>query len=376
MSLALRFPFDGQSVTLGSDGSGSSVTSINSGVGSVTDTTYGLVAYFDGTAHVDLGQDSVPSTVFGSANRSFSVWVNPSSSESTVFSVGEENNSAGLLRVSLNTSRQVIVEYSGLPDSSSTSSLVLGAWSNVLVVYNGTNVQCYINGILNFDDAKSLLTSESSLIIGEGFGGHMSDFRVYNNFLSVQDISDLYDFGPNELLNLNVTDLTVFQDEGLQTDVVVNDGVVAVGNVTTTGLTLIAEKSASGETEVESFVYLHDDTTSERVCISQNIQTVDNEETACTSCLKLCTTDSSGGPVLQSCLQYSGEFCEINSVSPSGDQNISTIDFDGLSFDSDEAAVILGPFSEFRIKYDEGTDTLQIQHLDEGVYRTKVEYGR
>lgn len=376
MSLALRFPFDGQSVTLGSDGSGSSVTSVNSGVDSVPDTTYGLVAYFDGTAHLDVGQDNVPSTVFGSANRSFSVWVNPSSSEATVFSVGEETDFAALLRVSLNASRQVIVEYSGLPDSGSTSSLDLNAWSNVLVMYNGTNVQCYINGILNFDDAKSLLTSESSLIIGEGFGGHMSDFRVYNNFLSMQDISDLYDFGPNELLNLNVTDLTVFQDEGLQTDVVVNDGVVAVGNVTTTGLTLIAEKSASGETEVESFVYLHDDTTSERICISQNIQTVDNQETACTSCLKLCTTDSSGGPVLQSCLQYSGEFCEINSVSPSGDENISTINFDGLSFDSDEAAVILGPFSEFRIKYDEGTDTLQIQHLDEGVYRTKVEYGR
>lgn len=375
MSLALRFSL-GQPVTVGYNASGSVVNLANSGVVAAEDAAYGQVGYFDGNAKLELGSIILPPAAFGAETRCFSLWVNPTSASTTLFSTGDEATSGGLLRVSLNSSRQVRVEYSTLPDSIAATSLPLGAWSHVILSYDGSRVQCYVGGVLRFDDPRDLRTSVADLSIGDAFHGHISDFRLYNNSLPVQDVTDLYEGGPNELFNLDTTSLVVFQEEGIQSEVVVNDGVVAVGDVTTKTLTLVAEKAASGETELVSSVYAHDLSTSERLCISETLHTVDEDETECVSCLKLSNTDSSDARIMQSCVQYGGESVDIHCVSAAGEDTTSTVNFDGLSFDSDEAAVVLGPFSEFRIKYDDTTDTLQIQHLDGGVYTTKVEYGR
>lgn len=382
MSLALRIPFTGGSVTLAHDALGASVNLSNFGVVAAEDDTYGQVASFDGTTHLELTASSVPSTASGGATRSVSVWVNPLSPSVCLFSMGDESAAGSLLRVSLDASMRVKVEYSGLQESISILSLALGEWSHVLLSYDGSNVQCYVNGALGADDARELSTGEAPLALGEAFGsawafeGRMSDFRIYDHFFPVHDVTDLHERGPNELLHVDTTVLAVFEGDGIQPDVALNDSVVAVGNVTAKSLTLVAEKTPSGETEAASFVYMHDPATSERICISENVHTVNADETQSTSILKLCGTNSVGDRVSQKCMQYSGESVDIHSVSSVGEQRTSRLDFEGLSFDSDEAAVVLGPFSEFRIKYDDVTDTLQIQRLQSGVYTTKVEYGR
>lgn len=381
MSLALRIPLNGGSVTLAYDASGAALNLTNFGVVAAEDETYGQVASFDGTAHLELQASSVPSTASGGATRCLSVWVNPSSPSLSLFSTGYEGAAGSLLRVSLDASLRVRVEYSGLPESTSSVSLASGEWSHVLLSYDGSSVQCYVNGALSSEDARELLTGEAELSLGRAssdvpaFEGRMSDFRIYDHFFSVRDVADLHERGPNELLHVDTTVLAVFEGDGIQSDVV-NDSVVAVGNVTAKSLTLVAEKSPSGETEAASFVYMHDPATSERICISENLHTVNADDSESTSTLKLCSTSSAGDRVSQKCLQYSGRSVDIHSVSNAGEQRTSTLDFDGLSFDSDEAAVVLGPFSEFRIKYDDTTDTLQIQRLQGGVYTTKVEYGR
>lgn len=382
MSLTLRYALNGASADMGVDSSGSSLDMSNVGVVAHDDSEHGGVGYFDGASYLDL--TDTPSTVVGAATRCVSVWVNPSEASRILFSSGDETTPGGLLRVSMNDSSQVLVEYSSLTASSTTTPLTLGSWSHVLVMYNGTNVQCYVNGSLEFDDARPLFTASTTFSVGRdsskgatsAFGGYMADFRLYNNSLDGSDVSDLYTYGPNEIFNLDSTSLSEFPDDGIQGDVVANEGAVAVGNVTTRGLTLIAEKEGSGDTSLESFVYLHDDATSERVLISRRVHTVDDLDTACVSTLQLGSVDSADARVVQDCITYSGESVAIHSVSAVGDENTATMNFDGLSFDSDEASVVLGPSSQFRIKYDNDKDTLQIQHLESTGYVTKVEYGR
>lgn len=379
MSLTIRFPLSDSIVTQGYDASGGSVVLINTGVGSVQDTIYKQVAFFGGAAQLELPLAVVPSAAFAERRRCISLWVKPSTPSVVLFSMGASSADGGLLRASLSATGQVVVDYAGLSASVTATSLSMDVWAHVIVSYDGGSVKCYINGGLAFDESKVLSTIESGVDVGKaaadasipGYLGSMSDFRLYNNVLSEQDVSDLFEQGPNELLKLGTRELTVFQHDGIQPEIVLNGSAVAVGDVTTSSVTLIDEKSASGETVLESYVYSHDDITSARVCVSENIQTVNQDATACTSTVRLCTDDG-----MQTCLEYNGEFVDIHSADDTTEECIATVNFDGLSFDSDEAAVILGPFSEFRIKYDDGTDTLQIQHLEGGVYNTKVEYGR
>jgi len=395
----LRFPLDG-TVDVGYDSTGASVNltnivaqsiiyvnesvvitgaNANSAVTTYSDTTYGDVATFDRTAFFEYTH--VPATAFGSNTRCYSSWVKPVGSSMTLFSTGIQDGNGGLFRVSLTASLKIYVEYgySGQPNSTTTSALGSGTWWHVVISYDGSNVNCFINGTLALTDPRSLDTTQSALTIGGDhtpFSGFMSDFRLYDNHLSAEDITDLYQRGPNELLNINQTELSVFERDGIQPEVVWNDGVVAVGNVTTRDLNLVSEKAEAGETEVKSSVYLHDVTTSERVCISEQVHTVDENDTECVVSVNLSRVDDDDNRSMQTCLQYGGESVGIHAASSAGDATTSTINFEGLSFDSDDAAVVLGPFSEFRMRYDDATDTLQIQHLEDGVYKTKVQYSR
>lgn len=373
MSLTLRFPLNA-TVDTGYDSSGAAVNLSNSAVTTYGDAAYGDVAYFDGMALLEYA--NAPATAFGTNSRCYSFWVNPLGSSETLFSTGLDDGNGGLFRVSLTASREVKVEYSGLPDSITTSTLGLGVWSQVVVSYDGSTVSCFINSALALTDARDLDTEQSVLTIGDGFDGYMSDFRLFNNSLAAEDVTDLYQRGPNELLNANRTELVVFGRDGIETDIVSNDGVVAVGNVTARDISLVSEKAQSGDTQLQSSVYLHDGTTSERVQISQQVHAVDGDDAACAVSLNLSRANGGDSRSMQTCVQYSGESVGIHAMSSTGEAITSNITFDGLAFDSDDAAVVLGPFSEFRMRYDDVTDTLQIQHLEGGVYKTKVEYSR
>ena len=371
MPVTLTFPLGEDDVTRGYDSGGSTINLANFGVESVLDALYGQVSLFGGAAHLELAASH---TTAGMETRAFSVWAKPSSGLVALFSMGDAGVPGGLLQIYLGDSGQVSIAYAELPESVSPGALEPGEWSHLVLSYDGNNVQCYINGSLTLDESRSLDTTKTLLALGRAtvgedippFRGHMSDFRVYDHSLPQEDVSVLYQQGPRDSLKIETTALTVFAHEGIQADVVVNNGAVAVGDVTTRSLSLVEEKPSSGATALASFVYFHDGITSESVCVAESCNTVDENATQCTSAISLCNGDG-----MQPCLQYNGDSVSINSAS-----RVATVAFDGLSFDSDEAAVVLGPFSEFRIKYDNHTDTLQIQHLEEGVYSTKVEYGR
>jgi len=122
-------------------------------------------------------------------------------------------------------------------------------------------------------------------------------------------------------------------------------------------------------------VFLHDDTTDERTLVSKRIHTVDFFETATVSQINLGYVDSSSLKTTENVVTYSSSDVAIRSISSTGEESIATIDVDGLSFSSDDSSIV---FSEFRIKFDEPTDTIQIQYYDTTTssYVTKREFGR
>lgn len=168
----------------------------------------------------------------------------------------------------------------------------------------------------------------------------------------------------------------VFPEDGVQSEIIVNDGTLAVGDVMTTGIFQLdkKEESDSGSTpstSLTSYVFFHDASTDQRTCVSRRTHTVDFLQTAASSLIDLGYVDGT----LEQVLEYDTSSVEIRSVSTEGKESVATIDVDGLSFSSNDSAVLLG---EFRMKYDEDTDTVQIQHLDvaSGEYVTKREFGR
>lgn len=172
----------------------------------------------------------------------------------------------------------------------------------------------------------------------------------------------------------------VFPEEGVQSEIIENDGTLAVGDVMTTGIHQLEKKSvedqfnSSPDTSIVSYVFFHDASTDQRTCVSKRTHTVNFLQTEGSSLLDLGYLDGS----LEKVLDYGSSSVGIRSVSQSGSESVATIDVDGLSFSSNESAVVLGSFSEFRMKYDENSDTVLIQHLDDvsGEYVTKREFGR
>ena len=167
-----------------------------------------------------------------------------------------------------------------------------------------------------------------------------------------------------------------FPEDGVQDEIINNDGTLALGDVTTVGISQLEKKEVSGETSVISYVFLHDDTTDERTCVSKRTHTVDFFETSTISQINLGYTDSSGIKTVENVLNYGSSDVAIRSISSTGEESIATIDVDGLSFSSDDSSIVFS--GGWVLKFDEPTDTIQIRYYDtlSGTYVTKREFGR
>ena len=172
------------------------------------------------------------------------------------------------------------------------------------------------------------------------------------------------------------TDLQIFPEEGVQSEIIDNGGSIALGDVTTTDTILIETREDTGETSVSNFVVFHDDITDERRCVMKNSKTIDENQTACTTSVSIGYVDNSNTRSLEGVLEYTPAGMDIRSVTDAGVESISTMDIDGLSFNSDNVGVILGSTTQFRLFYDDSTETLQIQYMDTGAWVTKREFSR
>ena len=193
-----------------------------------------------------------------------------------------------------------------------------------------------------------------------------------------------------------------FPQEGVQDEVLENEGTLALGDIVTTGVNdigtaQVALKQASGETSVISYVFVYDTVTGQRTCVAKKSNLVDFSGTKGSASGSSNLDLWNGEGTLENVFQYSASAVTIRSVDTtnaaidqdhdldpdqsqhqSQSQSVATFDINGMSFGSDDSAVILGKDGQFRIKYDEFSDTVQIQFLDTslGEYVTKREFGR
>lgn len=112
---------------------------------------------------------------------------------SGAINVNIEKTNAGLARF----------YWGGNPDwSVSGATIAANAWTHLVFSYDGSNVYCYINGVLKGTRSGTLATkskTSGNFQLGRdsrtgdtAFTGRMNDFRVYNHCLSLKEIKELY----------------------------------------------------------------------------------------------------------------------------------------------------------------------------------------
>jgi len=176
---------------------------------------------------------------------------------------------------------------------------------------------------------------------------------------------------------MSSTVLQLFPEDGVQDEIIENKGSVALGDVTTTDTILLETKEDTGETSVSNYIVFHDDVTDERRCVMKNSKTVDENHTTCSTSVSIGYVNNSSIRSLENVLDYTPSGIDIRSVTDTGVESVSTIDIDGLSFNSNSVGVIMGASpTQFRIFYEDSTETLQIQYLDTGTWVTKREFSR
>ena len=158
-----------------------------------------------------------------------------------------------------------------------------------------------------------------------------------------------------------------FPYDGLQGEIVNNSGAVTYGDISTTTSILMESKESTGDTLVSSYVFFRDPVTDQRTCAVEYIKSVNLTQTSCTSSIGIGNTNNT----VQTVLEYSSEKVDIRNPSI-----VSTIDVEGISFDSNSAGVVLGDTTKFGIFYDEDNDLLQIKYFDDiaGEYVVKKEF--
>jgi len=168
-----------------------------------------------------------------------------------------------------------------------------------------------------------------------------------------------------------------FPYDGLQSEIVNNSGAVTYGDVSTTNSLLVESKQISGETMVSSYVFFRDSITDQRLCAVEYIKTVDFAQTSCTSNINIGYVDGSNIQTTEPVLEYNSTSVNVTSIdSDTSISNISTLDVNGISFDSNSSGIILGNSTKFGIFYDEVNDLLQIKYYDDlaGEYVVKKEF--
>lgn len=206
MSLVLHYKFNEDTASLGTDSSGNSNDLTNGGgVVSISDPTYGNVAYFDGLFMSQMTLANAPATITGSVSRTFSYWVKRSNSVNLEIIHGQQAGTGGdEYRVQFHLPTTVRI-YNKFPYQSISQSFTTGVWYHLGVTNDGTTQTFYVNGTPKGSvTTPSLLTATGAFMIGGSpqysswyFNGDMSDFRVYDDALSETQINTLYTEGPN-----------------------------------------------------------------------------------------------------------------------------------------------------------------------------------
>ena len=209
-SKARWYKFSEDSADIGMDSSTNKKDLTNFGVTSVTDPTYGKVAYFNGQSYLTLTSSQIPTSMTSDNSRSLSLWMNPEGSAGGLVTYGNRvsNHHFG---------KRYAVNYAGgsgpievllfniLPTRTESGVITTNQWNHVAVIFDGAtdNSQIYINGNLAISNTKKVDTASGHDLYvgwyqegGDHFVGRMVDMRFYDSALDAASIIDMYNDGP------------------------------------------------------------------------------------------------------------------------------------------------------------------------------------
>ena len=206
MSLILNYKFNSTDVTLNSTGDSFHLT--NNGVTSTVDETYGNVALFDGSSHLELL--TLPDALQGTSPRTVSLWINRSdTSNGCMFHSGTLGRRLYFYFFSTN------LKIGSLPNNTTIASAPssdLNTWFHYTITSDGTNVIVYQDGVEIYSVVHTLDMDTGILLIGKlinfttfDFYGKITDFRVYDYSLSSTEALSIYSDGPNPTVPLTIT---------------------------------------------------------------------------------------------------------------------------------------------------------------------------
>lgn len=157
------------------------------------DVDRGDVLGFDGDDFIEI-QDK--DGEFFSDTFTVSAWISLASSplinhiaaKSDVFDFAVELDSSDKLALRV---YDTTVPY----ETETIESLSLNTWFFMVGVFDGVNINLYIDGELKTSEAYTggtINSNDNSIIIGENFDGYIDDLRIYNRPLTEYEISRLY----------------------------------------------------------------------------------------------------------------------------------------------------------------------------------------
>lgn len=204
MSLVRHYQLSSSDDYIGQDSSGfgSDMTNLNATL--VTDPTYGDVAYFDGTASLTLPQSLVPDAMTGGNTRTLSLWFRMDTGSTSLrrwlFSI--------LNFRSLMEFNQTYTFFFSAGDTYNPGFVYSeDTWYNIAVVYDSiTDVATsYTDGQVDGTHSVVMNTGPSDFMIadnvlnipgGNNFKGMITDVRIYDYALSLEEIGTLFSQGP------------------------------------------------------------------------------------------------------------------------------------------------------------------------------------
>ena len=184
-------------------------TSANSIVGTNTATLYNGVAYSSNNGGFwDFdGSDDYIVTNFGNGlnpttqDLSYGIWVKSDSSQTGMFIMQSNWGSSVRFYVgSINGKLGWGIQDRGWSSSDTDLTFVIGEWYYINIIFSGTTVKLYANGVLKATDTISSYVFGNNLGIGSGqpynagypWNGGIAAYRVYYQTLTATEILQNY----------------------------------------------------------------------------------------------------------------------------------------------------------------------------------------
>ena len=277
--------------------------------------------------------------------------------------ITENGESGDLLRVNveisnrnLNTEARLVKSGDTIHSSTNDKNIYLPFGFNEenqwVKIQSGDSLET-----LKYDrDSEALLVGEDKHGFGESFvlGGRRVVLAKGSVVIVLEDTLPL-----------------VFPEEGVEEEVTLDAGTVAVGVTMATDFIQVREMEASGNTSVSSHVLMFDPSTDERLVATEINKTVDESLS-----LGKCTWKTSGpARTLVDTLDYDPSEVKIHS-SVGTTLSSSRMDSTGLSFSSDSSSIFFGASSQVRMSYSDDNVLIQFRNNETGEYITKTQFER